>query len=122
MTPYRKPIVIGIQLCIFIISNYLAFLIRFDADVPPVDFQLFLKYLPLLILFRTIFLSVFSLDKGLWRYTSVNDLFNITVATTFGSILFLLSVRFFFGEISYPRSIFIIDWFLNIFLMGGIRL
>jgi FlaA1/EpsC-like NDP-sugar epimerase len=52
----------------------------------------------------------------------VNDLFNITVATTFGSILFLLSVRFFFGEISYPRSIFIIDWFLNIFLMGGIRL
>lgn len=122
LTPYRKPIVVGIQLGIFVIANYLAFFIRFDGDVPPSQFQVFLKYLPLLILFRTIFLSLFSLDKGLWKYTGLTDLFNILAATTFGSILFLLGVRFFFGETLYPRSVYIIDWFLNIFLLGGIRL
>ncbi|PIV44533.1 MAG: hypothetical protein COS27_01450 [Nitrospirae bacterium CG02_land_8_20_14_3_00_41_53] len=122
ITPYRRPIVIWTQLIIFIISNYLAFFIRFEAGIPSSHLELFLKYLPLLILFRVIFLFSFSLDKGLWRYASVNDLLNITTAVSFGSLLFFITVRYLFGEIYYPRSILVIDWFLNIFLLGGIRL
>jgi FlaA1/EpsC-like NDP-sugar epimerase/lipopolysaccharide/colanic/teichoic acid biosynthesis glycosyltransferase len=120
--PYRGPIIIGVQLSIFIISNYLAFFIRFDGNVSPPYFDLFLKYLPLLLLLRFIFLFVFSLDRGLWRYVSVIDLLNIIAAASLGSLLFFVSVRYLFGETSYPRSIYLIDWFLNIFLLGGIRL
>ena len=122
ITPFRRPIIIGIQLIIFIISNYLAFFIRFDADVPPSELDLFLKYLPLLILFRFVCLFVFSLDKGLWRYVSVRDLFNITGATSLGSLMFFIGVMYIFGEISYPKSIYVIDWFFNIFLLSGVRL
>ncbi len=121
-TPYRRSFVIGIQLVIFIISNYLAFFIRFDGNVSISYFYLFLKYLPLLLLFRAILLFAFSLDKGLWRYASVTDLLNIITATSIGSLLFFFSVRYLFGDISYPRSIYMIDWVLNIFVLGGIRL
>lgn len=122
LTPYRRPLVIGIQIVIFIISNYLAFFIRFDGNVSIPYFYLFLKYLPLLLLFRAIFLFAFSLDKGLWRYASVTDLLNIITATSLGSLLFFFSVRYLFVDTSYPRSIYVIDWLLNIFILGGIRL
>lgn len=120
--PYRKLFVVGIQLCVFIISNYLAFSIRFDADVPPSEFHSFLTYLPLLLILRIIFLFVFSLDRGLWKYASVSDLRNIIVSISFGSIFFVLTTRYLLGFTLYPRSIFIIDWFLNIFFLGGIRM
>jgi len=122
LMPYRRPIVVGIQLCIFTISYYLAFFIRFDGNIPSFEYDLFLKYLPLLILLRIIFLFSFSLDRGLWRYAGVRDLLTIAAAVSIGSLLFFLGVRYIFGEISYPRSIYGIDWLLNIFFLGGIRL
>jgi FlaA1/EpsC-like NDP-sugar epimerase/lipopolysaccharide/colanic/teichoic acid biosynthesis glycosyltransferase len=122
LTPYRRPIVIGIQIIIFMISNYLAFFIRFDGNVSTPYLYLFLKYIPLLLLFRTIFLFTFSLDKGLWRYASVTDLLNIITATSLGSLLFFFSVRYLFVDTFYPRSVYAIDWFLNIFSLGGIRM
>lgn len=122
IAPYRRPIVTGIQLSIFIISNYLAFFIRFDGNIPSFEFDLFLRYLPILVFLRIIFLFSFSLDRGLWRYASVRDLLNITAAVSLGSLLFFFSVRYLSGETSYPRSIYVIDWFINIFLLGGIRL
>ncbi len=50
LIPYRRPIVVGIQLCIFTISNYLAFFIRFDGNIPSFEYDLFLSYLPMLVL------------------------------------------------------------------------
>lgn len=122
LTPYRRPIVIGIQLGIFILSNYLAFIIRFDGQVPRWEFSAFLKYLPILIIIRVALLYAFSLEQGLWRYASVKDLFNIGGATTFGTIAFFFIVRFLLGDMAYPRSVYVIDWFSNIFLLGSIRL
>lgn len=122
MTPYRRPIVIGMQLGIFILSSYLAFFLRYDGDVPSSQLTLFFKYLPVLIVLRMIFLFGFSLDRGLWRYASVRDLLSITAAVSCGSLLFFLSLTYLFGEVEYPRSIYEKDWFLNIFLLGGIRL
>ncbi len=122
LTPYRKPIVVGLQLLIFVASNYLAFYVRFETEVPRSEINLFLTYLPVLIAIRLAFLSAFSLGKGLWRYASVRDLANIAAAVTLGSLVFLLVVRVILGDPGYPRSVYVIDWFFNVFLLGGIRL
>jgi FlaA1/EpsC-like NDP-sugar epimerase/lipopolysaccharide/colanic/teichoic acid biosynthesis glycosyltransferase len=122
VTPYRRPIVIGIQIGVFILSNYLAFFVRFDGDIPGRETASFLKYLPLLVLLRIIFLFVFSLGKGLWRYVGVRDLLNITSAISLGSVGFVIIVRYFFADTFYPRSIYVLDWYFNIFLLGGLRL
>jgi FlaA1/EpsC-like NDP-sugar epimerase len=43
----------------------------------------------------------------------------ITKSVTFGSIVFLILVRYVFRDISYPRSIYVLDWMLLIMLYGG---
>ncbi|MEE8574967.1 MAG: nucleoside-diphosphate sugar epimerase/dehydratase, partial [Thermodesulfobacteriota bacterium] len=101
---------------------FLAFYVRFDGAVPRADLLLFVTYLPLLIILRAVFLFAFSLNKGLWRYSSVRDLRSIMLSVSFGTICFILIVRYFFDVSAYPRSIYFIDWVLNIFLLGGVRM
>jgi FlaA1/EpsC-like NDP-sugar epimerase/lipopolysaccharide/colanic/teichoic acid biosynthesis glycosyltransferase len=122
LTPYRKSAVIITQIIFLILSNYLAFYIRFDGNIPPQEIQLFFEYIPLLLGLRIIFLFIFSLDKGLWRYVSIKDLINIGSSISISTFFFFLVVRYLFGEKAYPRSIYAIDWFLSIFFLSGIRL
>ncbi|MCP4976296.1 MAG: polysaccharide biosynthesis protein, partial [Maribacter sp.] len=53
---------------------------------------------------------------------NARDVINIVVATSIGSMLFFLTVRYLFGETLYPRSIFVMDWAFNIFLLSQIRM
>ncbi|MBI5643081.1 MAG: polysaccharide biosynthesis protein [Deltaproteobacteria bacterium] len=121
ISPYRKPIIIGGQILIFAAANYLAFYVRFDGWIPSPQMALFFKYLPLIITIRIMFLYAFSLEKGLWRYVSVRELLNIVTSVTTGSLFFFLILNF-FDKASYPKSIYVLDWSANIFLLGGVRL
>ncbi len=122
LSPYRRPIVICSHIFIFVLSNYLAFYIRFEGEIPSSLFNLFLRYLPLLLFFRIGCLLLFKLDRGLWRYVGVADLIAITAAITFSSILFFLTVNILLGITIYPRSVHGIDGLLNVISLGGIRL
>ncbi len=122
LVPYRRPVVVATQIFIAIVANYSAFLIRFEGSIADSYLGLFLKYLPLLLLIRLAFLFVFKLDKDLWRYASVRDLTDISLTVSMGSGLFLFILRGLLGELGYPLSIYVIDWLLNVFLLGGVRL
>ncbi len=122
LSPYRIPIVAGSHLLLFLFSYGLSFVLRFEGAIPPYEQGLFLKYLPVLIGIRILFLFWFSLHRGMWRYVSTKDLANITLATTLGTLVFFATTRYAFPEPGFPRSIYAIDWLLNIMLLGGIRL
>lgn len=122
LTPFRRPIIIGAETAIFILSSYIAFLIRFDGRIPTYELSLFWKYLPLLALIRMVLLFVFLLDRGLWRYVSEKDILKITLATSLGSFIFYAVVRHYFSDAAYPRSVYIIDWFLTVFFLLSVRL
>jgi len=122
LAPYRRPVVIGLHFIIFYFSNYMAYLIRFDGRIPVHEFISFMKYIPLLLVVRTIFLFVFSLDRGLWRYTSSRDVQSILFSISSGSVIFVFLVRYVFDDFLYSRAVYVLDWFLNIFLLVGVRL
>jgi FlaA1/EpsC-like NDP-sugar epimerase len=103
-------------------ANYLAFVLRFESLLSFEYRNYFLSYLPLLILIRVTFYLRHGLNRGLWRYSSVSDLLRIIRSITFGSIIFLLAVRYLFGNTSYPRSVYVLDWLLLIMFSGGTRL
>jgi FlaA1/EpsC-like NDP-sugar epimerase len=69
--------------------------------------------------------SVFLLTglyRGIWRFASLPDLFNITRAVTL-IVLVFLPVMFVLTRLeTFPRSILLIDWFVLIALLGGPRL
>ena len=75
--------------------------------------------------FTLIAASVFLLTglyRGIWRYASLPDLFNIARAVSF-TVLAFLPVMFALTRLeALPRSTLLIDWFVLIALLGGPRL
>jgi len=117
----RRAFVIFAHLVETALANYFAFFIRFDGVIPPLDFNLFLLYLPLIVIIRLVLYLQAGLYKDLWRYASISDLIKIIKSATIGSIIFLLIVRYLFREIPYPRSIYVLDFLLFIIISGGSR-
>ena len=90
----------------------------------------FLSYEPRLTffygsVFTAIAAAVFLLTglyRGIWRYASLPDLFNIARAATL-TVLIFLPVMFLVTRLeTYPRSTLFINWLVLIALLGGPRL
>ncbi len=104
-------------------AGYLAFAIRSESFFPPADnLRLMLGYLPVLLLIRTAFYFQAGLNKDFWRYSSISDMSRIIKCTLMGSALFFIVVRFVYGDIGYPISIYVLDWLLLVLLSCGTRL
>jgi len=132
---YRRYFILAVHLLMAVLSNYAAFLLRFEGLIPQREWFLFVYTLPLLLLVRAVVFLPFRLYQGLWRYSGIWDLWHIItgVLVSTGVFFLLLDIlhRLFqpfsdtlgnFGLTIYPRSIFIIDSILLIFLLGGLRL
>ena len=61
----------------------------------------------------------FRLYQDLWRYTGIWDLRNIIAAGFCGTLVFYLLIRWGFGLMAYPRSVYIMGAILVVFLLGS---
>jgi FlaA1/EpsC-like NDP-sugar epimerase len=103
------------------LANYSGFLLRFDGDIPDWAMNVFLRTLPVLVVVRLMMFLPFRLYGTVWQYTSLWDLRNIVGATLSGTLVFFLLVRYGFGVVSYPRSVYLIDTLVLIMLTVGFR-
>ncbi|HEX4347059.1 MAG TPA: nucleoside-diphosphate sugar epimerase/dehydratase [Vicinamibacterales bacterium] len=117
---HRRPLIVVLHLALTCISYTVAYLLRFDGDIPADHRAVFIQTLPLVILCRGISFWVFRLYEGLWRYASLWDLNNIIFAVSTSSVAFAVLVLSFF--LPYPRSVFFIDGIVLVCLLGGVRL
>ena len=115
-------IIFVVDVLLLTAALYDAFLIRFEFNIPPFYFDLFLRMLPYVIVTKIACLYFFDLYRGMWRYTSISDLLNIIKAATASSLLITIFIAFKMRFIGYPRSVFVIDWFLTILFIAGFRL
>jgi len=104
-------------------SLFISHLLRFDFLIPQQQLHLLLWILPFVLLTKVISFFYFDLYRGMWRFTSITDLFNIikgsTISTLFIICFILFSPHRFLG---FPRSVFAIDWCLTILFIAGFRL
>ncbi len=115
---------IGLFICdtsICAFSYFLAYLLRMEGRFPPIEKIILLHTLPYVIMVRMATFTYFGLYATLIRYISFGELIKVVKGATFSSILIIL-LTFFIGERSHPRSVFAIDWFILVFLLGGYRL
>jgi FlaA1/EpsC-like NDP-sugar epimerase len=118
---HRRAVVILVHFIHIVLANILAFLIRFES-VAPEYFEMMLLYLPVLAVIRLVFYLGAGVYKDIWSFSSINDMIKIIKSATFGSIVFVVLVSFIVGDMSYPKSIYILDWLLLIIISGGTRL
>jgi FlaA1/EpsC-like NDP-sugar epimerase len=118
----RRVAVIVIQAALVALSNYAAFWLRFDGNLPEAEEIVFYRTLLWVVAIRTAMFVPFRLYEGLWRYTGMWDLVNIIKSVALGTLALFLLVHGFYGQWAYPRSVYIIDSVVLICLLGGIRL
>ena len=104
-----------------VLSNWLAFLLRFDGNIPAQEWDLFVAMLPLLLTIRALTFYLFRLYDGIWRYTSLWDLRNLALSIAVSSLSFAGVVRFGLEMRAYPSSIIAIDALLLLCLLAGLR-
>jgi len=119
---FHRPLAIGLQLMIIIASNRLAWVLRFDGNLPQWAQFTFWQMLPWLVAIRAIAFFPFRLYEGLWRYTSIYDLQALIGAVSTSSIVFYAWAHTPFGPTVYPRSIYISDACLLVLMLGGVRM
>jgi FlaA1/EpsC-like NDP-sugar epimerase len=119
---HRLLLVIGVQLVLIIAANLLAFLLRFDGDIPPDHARLFLWGLPIVLAIYVVGLVAFGIQRGLWRYVGLHDLGRILWASIMSSAVLYGVVHGLLGWVAYPRSVIILTGILSGLFLAGIRL
>lgn len=114
-------IVLGIDIALIFASIFGAYLLRFEFSVPSQNLVLLYKALPVIILVKITSFYFFDLYRGMWRYTSIGDLFNIIKASTISSFLIISFILFTTRFEGFSRSAFVIDWCFTILLITGYR-
>lgn len=103
-----------------IVAWVLAFLLRFNFQVPADALTLMFDTLWWALLVQLTAFIFFGLYRGTWRFASVLDLKRILV-TVLASSIVLLVVLFMVTTSRVPRSVMIIDPLLLILIIGGSR-
>ncbi len=101
------------DIALIVLSFYTSILFRFDFNIPENLKLLITSYhLAILIALKIFCFRLFSLYRGMWRYTSVWDMINIIKATSLSSFLLTGIAMLTIGFEVISRSVFIIDYII----------
>ena len=110
------------DLAVVSLAWVLAYLLRFNFEIPAEHISLmWLSLLPL-VLIQFLTFKVFGLYLGVWRFASLQDLGRIIKAVTMSSLLIIMISFMASNYLLVPRSVLIISPCLQVLMMGGSRL
>ena len=115
-------VILGIDALLLTAAWYAAHLVRFDFVIPAKRWILLKQMLPIILAVKIVCFYFFDLYRGMWRYTSITDLFNIIKASSISSFLIISLILFSIRFVGFARSVFVIDWCLTILFISGFRL
>lgn len=102
------------------VSYLLAFVTRFEFQVPDEYLRVCLLTLPLLVGIRLVFSRILHLTASRWRFVSTSDVLRLGIATSIGSAAFYVVILLFSFEPAVPRSVILMEWVLTTFLTAGL--
>lgn len=119
---YRSALVLSVQLILIFAANLTAFVLRFDADIPPEYQEVMWDHVPAVLLVFGSGLWLFGTQNGLWRYVGLYDIGKIILASLTSVGVFYGVLHLIGGVTQYPRSVIVLTGLLNGLYLVGIRL
>ena len=116
-----RPFIVAAHAALVVVSNYLAFWLRFDGDIPKPYWDMWAQTIPWLLLIRLLTFVPLHLYDGMWRYVGVRDLRSMVIGAFSSTALFYCLIRGGPDRPAYPRSVFFIDCLLLVVLLAGLR-
>jgi FlaA1/EpsC-like NDP-sugar epimerase len=118
---HRSVLALAHDICAAMIAWYLAFLLRFNFEIPSEHLDLMKQTVWLALFVQTISFVTFGLYRSTWRFISLLDLKRILSTIFFAATVLAVIFFAFSGSIHVPRSVLIINPILLAFVMGGSR-
>ncbi len=119
-------IVFLIDLFICAISISLAFLLRFNFDIPQPYYDGLYFIIPFVLFIRSVTFLIFRTYAGIIRYSGAKDTERIFIVAITGSLIFIIIniLNYYLVNKTFiiPFSIIAIDFLTTIFLMSSFRL
>ncbi len=114
-------IILAIDIVLIYGSLYFSHLVRFDFQIPGWAIEGFWEMLPYVMVVKLICFYYFDLYKGMWRYTSLNDLLNVVKAAVTSSFIIIVLILYINRFEMISRSVFVIDWCFTIIFIISLR-
>jgi lipopolysaccharide/colanic/teichoic acid biosynthesis glycosyltransferase len=114
----RRIVLMGADLVLAVTAYALALLIRFEWHWPEAEYTF--QTMTLIAFLRPPLLVYFGAYQGIASYLGLWDLVAVFKAVTVGSVA-AAGLTYFVGSQSHPRSVFLIDWALLLFLLSSTR-
>lgn len=118
---YRRAIVFFYDLGIIAISYYLSFALRFDFKIPADQMANLTRGFPWILGIQSAVFVSQSLYRGMWSYASLRDLALIVRSAVIAASLSVVFLTFYDRFTGWPRSVFVLDGFLLVMLLGSGR-
>lgn len=118
----RRVFEVVLDVLLIALAYYAAYILNFGSLEHEQTWGLFLKSLPILIvckLFAFLFAGVY---RGIWRYTSVNDLSTYAKGVAGGSALSILALLALYRFEYFSRAVFFFDAVILFLALAGSRL
>ena len=118
----RRLLVFAVDVFLIAVAYVAAFLLRFDFSIPADQWAIFLKGLWIVLAIKPLVFLVSGLYRNLWRYASLHDAMEIFKVITISTVMAVFAIMYVRQFDDFPRSIFILDWFLLFSLVSASRL
>jgi len=113
---YKKPRLIIVDIVLLNIALIVSFFMRFDANwTSYFDYT----YIIVITVIGLIILYFSNLYNKMWQYASIGELFSIVKVSVL--INLILVVFIFFSRTSFPRSVLLINFLVDVFIIGASR-
>jgi len=106
------------------ISVWLAFVLRFDANIPSQYDPFILRIIILAVIFTIPVFYFKKLYSFSWSYVSANEIVSLFLATTISFIFLSITIflsNYFPRFLNFPRSTIFVSYILILIFCGGIR-
>ncbi|MDX6306501.1 MAG: UDP-GlcNAc:undecaprenyl-phosphate/decaprenyl-phosphate GlcNAc-phosphate transferase [Blastocatellia bacterium] len=117
----RRIFEVLLDVVLIVLAYWSAYAIKFEPFSDSPAWKLFLRTLPVLVVVRLAAFLFFGVYRGIWRYTSIDDLMAFAKAVATGSLISMAIVLFKFRFQGFSRAIFVIDALVMMMLLAGSR-
>src|SRR5713226_346950 len=118
----RRIFEVLLDIVLIMLAYWSAYAIKFEPFSNSPAWKLFLRTLPVLVVVRLAAFLFFGVYRGIWRYTSIDDLMSFAKAVAAGSIVSMMVVLFKLRFQGFSRAVFLIDAIVMLMLLAGSRM
>lgn len=118
----RRIFEVLLDLVLIVLAYYGSYVLRFGPMAEGKIWLIFLRTVPVVLFVKMGAFLVTGVYRGIWRYTSVDDLVVFAKAVIVGSVASTLAILFAFRFEGISRTVFALDAMLMLLLLAGSRM